>query len=149
MRNVLAAIDFSDISTAVVGSARSLAAHYSAHLHLVHVAPPDPEFVGYDPGPQYVRDHAAKDLRAEHRQLQELARNLANDGLAVTAHCLQGSTIETILKKAVDTQADVIVVGSHGRGALSRMVLGSVSHGVVQGSACPVLVVPVRGKSSS
>lgn len=144
MKNVLAAIDFSDISPAVVECARSLTTHYSAHLHLIHVAPPDPEFVGYDPGPQYVRDHVARDLREEHRELQDLAQKLNADGLAVTAHCLQGSTTETILKKALDMQADVIVVGSHGRGALSRMVLGSVSHGVVQGSSCPVLVVPAH-----
>ena len=144
MKNVFAAIDFSDISPAVVECARSLTAHYSAHLHLIHVAPPDPEFVGYEPGPQYVRDHVARDLREEHRQLQDLAQKLADGGLAVTAHCLQGSTTETILKKALETQADVIVVGSHGRGALSRIVLGSVSQGVIHGSACPVLVVPAR-----
>ena len=63
MKNVLAAIDFSEITAAVVECARSLTAQDAAHLHLVHVAPPDPDFIGYEPGPQYVRDHVADYLQ--------------------------------------------------------------------------------------
>ena len=142
MQNVLAAVDFSDISSAVIDWATSFSKTYHAHLHLVHVSPPDPDFVGYEPGPQYVRDQVARELREEHRQLLELAEQLTQSGLQVTAHCLQGGVVESVLKKAVDCRADVIVVGSHGRGAFYRVVLGSVSQGVVRGSSCPVMVVP-------
>ena len=142
MRNVLAAIDFSESSSSVIDWAKSLSQAYGARLHLVHVAAPDPDFVGYEPGPQHVRDQAARAMRAEHHRLLEVAEQLHGAGIDATAHCLQGGVVDAILKKAADSQADVIVVGSHGHGALYRMVLGSVSQGVVRGSTCPVLVVP-------
>jgi nucleotide-binding universal stress UspA family protein len=57
---------------------------------------------------------------------------------------VMGPFVETIVEQADQTLADMIVIGSHGHGALFRMVLGSVSEGVVRQTDCPVLVVPIR-----
>ncbi|MEW5940915.1 MAG: universal stress protein [Chloroflexota bacterium] len=65
-------------------------------------------------------------------------------GLDATALVVQGATVETILNEASKLEADMIVVGSHGHGALYQLLVGSVCEGVLRKAACPVLVVPTR-----
>jgi len=145
MRQILAAVDFSPISKAVVEQAASLAEAFSAELTLVHVAAPDPAFVGYEAGPQTVRDDRAREIREEHRNLQALAEDLRDRAISARALLIQGPAVEKILAEATRLRADLIVIGSHGHGPLYRVLLGSVSEGVVRASRCPVLVVPAAG----
>jgi nucleotide-binding universal stress UspA family protein len=144
MKKLLAAIDFSNATEGVVTQAAALAESFSAELTLIHVAAPDPDFVGYDAGPDSVREARADELRFEHRKLQEIAERLRGRGIAAKALLIQGPTIEKILDEAKHLRADAIVIGSHGHGALHRALLGSVSEGVMRGTTCPVHVVPSR-----
>ena len=142
MRRILAAVDFSPVSKAVVEQAASLAEAFSAELTLVHVAAPDPEFVGYAAGPQTVRDDRAREIRDQHRNLQAIAEELRDRAISARALLIQGSAVEKILAEGARLRADAIVIGSHGHGALYRALLGSVSEGVVRAAQCPVVVVP-------
>jgi nucleotide-binding universal stress UspA family protein len=142
VQKLLVPIDFSEISQQVLELAASVAQAFSAELTLLHVAAPDPAFVGYGAGPETVREARASELRSEHRELQAAAEALRRRGVSTRALLVQGATVETILKEARKLGADGIVLGSHGRGALSRALLGSVSEGVLRASRCPVLVVP-------
>ena len=142
MQNIVAAIDFSAISHDVVELAANLAETYGAALSLVHVAAPDPAFVGYEAGPQSVRNDRAQELHREHQDLHRLAEELRARGLRVTPLLVQGPTVDTLLEEARRLQADILVMGSHGRGALLSILLGSVSTGVLRHAPCPVLVVP-------
>lgn len=142
MRHILVPIDFSSVTPRLLEQAVDLADRFSSELHLLHVAAPEPDFVGYDTGPESVRDFVATELRAEHRQLQEIATQLRRPSRVVHAHSIQGDTVETILERARHVGADLIVIGSHGHGALYRALLGSISEGVLRGTPCPVLVVP-------
>jgi nucleotide-binding universal stress UspA family protein len=144
VKKLLAALDFSEVSEKVLEQAAALAEAFAAELTLVHVAAPDPDFVGYEAGPDTVREARAHELRGEHRQLQEMADGLRARGLDAKALLIQGPTIEKILEETKQLGADVIVIGSHGHGALHRALLGSVSEGVVRGAGCPVHVVPAR-----
>lgn len=144
MKRLLAALDFSPVSRSVVDRAAALAQAFAAELTLVHVAAPDPAFVGYETGPQTVRDARASELRSEHRDLQNAAEDLRARGIGARALLLQGATVEMLLREAREIGAEMIVIGSHGHGALHRALLGSVSEGVVRGARCPVLVVPAR-----
>jgi nucleotide-binding universal stress UspA family protein len=149
VRQILAAVDFSPISEAVVEQAAQLAEAFSAELTLVHVAAPDPDFVGFEVGPQTVRDARAHELRDEHRNLQTIAEDLRNRSLSAHAVLIQGPAVEKILAEGARVGADVIVIGSHGHGALFRVLLGSVSEGVVRAAHCPVLVVPAAPSKDS
>jgi len=142
IQRALVAIDFSDKSDAVVHWAVSIAKAHQAELDLIHVADPDPDFVGYGPGPQTVRDQVAHDMSDQHRMLQQLGESIKAENVPVQTHCLQGAVVETILEKARTDAADIIIVGSHGHGGLYRAVLGSISEGIVRHSTCPVVVVP-------
>ena len=141
--NILACIDFSNASDKLVTEAIQFARQSAASLWMLHVADPDPDFVGYKAGPQSVRDGVAKQFHREHQQLQAMADRAREAGVEVTALLVQGPTVETILNEASKLNAGVIVVGSHGHGAMYQMLMGSVSEGVIRQANCPVLVVPV------
>jgi nucleotide-binding universal stress UspA family protein len=142
MRNILAAVDFSEISQQVLGRASLLAESLGARLWLIHVAAPEPDFVGYEAGPPGVRDQVAKHLREDDHRLQLIAEGSPERGVDTTALLVQGPTVETILKEAGKLEADLIVLGSHGRGAAPRALLGSTSEGVLHETDVPVLIVP-------
>ena len=142
MKTILAAVDFSPVATDVVARAAELAKAFGATLWLVHVAAPDPDFVGYDSGPQSVRRTVAAELHDVHRRLQELSAELRTTGLECTGLLVQGSTQETIVREAERLEADLIVLGSHGYGAIRRALLGSVSEYVLHHAHRPLLILP-------
>ncbi len=144
--DLLVAVDFSAASSEVFSCAKTLALGLQAKLWILHVAEPDPDFVGYDPGPQTVRDAVAKKFHEEHRALQEMAEELRSAGVDAVALLVQGPTIRTILSEADKLGVDLIVVGSHGKGAVKRLLVGSTSEGVLHGANVPVLIVPTHGR---
>jgi len=142
MKNILAAVDFSDVSDKVVAQAATLAGAFEASVYLLHIAEPDPDFVGYDAGPQVARDAVAERFRDSHRQLQELADKLRSDGIDAHALLIQGPFIEKIVSEAERLGSDLIITGAHNKGLVSRVLLGSVSEGLLREARIPVLVVP-------
>ena len=142
MKTILAPVDFSAATPAVVGAAGEAARAFGARLYLLHVAAPEPDFVGYSAGPQEVRDAIADSLHEERDELTALAEKARAAGADVAQLMVQGPTIEAVVQKADDLDADLIVMGSHGRGAVLRLLLGSVSEGVLRRAGRPVLIVP-------
>ena len=149
MRNILVAVDFSPVTEKILQSTSELAGALGGHVWLIHAAAPDPDFVGYEAGPTGVRDQVAEELREEHRDLQAHAEALRKSGLEATALLVQGPTVELILKEADRLNADLLVIGSHGHGAIHRLLLGSISEGVLRRSRIPVMIVPAVDRDSS
>jgi len=144
MQTVLVAIDFSDSTDRVIDWAARLAERCESRVWLIHVAAPNPDFVGYEAGPDVVREQRATELRDEHRTLQNRAEELRNRGIDATALLVQGPSVAKILSEAESLGADLIVMGSHGRGVVARVLLGSVSEGVLRHARCPVTILPAR-----
>jgi nucleotide-binding universal stress UspA family protein len=142
--NLLVGIDLSESTEKVIEKAEELAKALAAQVWLLHVAEPEPDFVGLKVGPQTVRDSLSQEFHDEHRRIQEFAERLRRAGIETTALLVQGATAETILKKAAKLEIDIIIVGSHGRGAMYQLLVGSVSETVLHQAECPVLVVPTR-----
>lgn len=142
MSHILAAIDFSDLTDAVVEQATTIGKALGARVTLLHVAAPDPDFVGYEVGPESERDFRAQELRSEHTVLLNRATELQKQGIDANAFLIAGPSETTILEKASHFDSDMIVIGSHGHGAIYDVLVGSVCAGVVKHATCPVLVVP-------
>jgi nucleotide-binding universal stress UspA family protein len=115
-------------------------------LWLLHIAEPEPDFVGYDVGPQSVRDSISEKYHQEHLQIQEIASRIRSENIETIALLVQGPTVDTILKEASKLKADMIVIGTHGRGAMYQLLLGSVSEGILHKASCPVLTVPTHDR---
>lgn len=144
MKIILVPVDLSDVTERVVDQARRLAQVMGARVTLLHVAPAEPEFVGFDPGPPSVRAAEAQHLATEHRKTQALKGRLEDAGLQATALVVQGYPVEKIVQEAERLAAGLIVMGSHGHGALHHLLVGSVTEGVLRKARCPVVVVPAR-----
>ena len=142
--NLLVAIDFSDSTDLILRVTARLAKSLDASVWVVHVAEPNPDFVGFEAGPEVVRGQVAKELRQEHRRLQDHTDGLREKGVDATAMLVQGPTVETLLAMVEKQSTDLVVVGSHGRGMVGEMLLGSVSQGLIRSGRCPVTVVPVK-----
>lgn len=139
---ILAAIDFSESSQKVVEQARELAKAFSAKLWLLHVAEPEPDFVGYEVETGVMREVIAKRFHNEHRQLQKLGQDLRDGGVDCIALLVQGPTVATILNQVEKLSIDMVVVGSHGKGFFMQLLVGSISEEVLHKVRVPVLVVP-------
>lgn len=141
---ILVAIDLSDASERVMAAAQRVAEATGAAVTVLHCAEPDPDFIGYEAGPDVVRDQVAEEFRREHRAVQAHADALRSAGIEATGLLVQGPTVDTTLAEARKLGAELIVVGSHGRGALYDVLVGSYSQGILRKSPVPVLVVPTR-----
>ena len=142
--NILVAIDLSPASNKVIEAARGVADLTGATVYVLHVAEPEPDFVGYDAGPKVVRTQVAEHLHREHREVQAFSEGLRVDGVDATALLIRGPTVETTLDQADRLGAGMIIVGSHGHGAVYDVLVGSYSAGIIRKSKLPVLVVPIK-----
>lgn len=147
MKTILAAIDFSDVTEHLVEVASDMARSHGAVLYLLHVEEPEPDFVGYEPGPQHVRDLVAHEAVRHFKDENTLRDQLRAKGIDAHSMVVQGPFVEKVLAEAARHSADLIVVGSHGHGAVYHLLVGSVTEGIIKGAKCPVLVVPAPKKA--
>ena len=141
---ILACVDLSDSTEIIIEKTAELAKQLPGKVWLLHNALPEPDKLEFKVDPIRAREALAKRFHVEHRQIQQLADRLRKEGIDSTALLVHGATVETILKEASDLSVDMIVVGSHGRGAMVQLLVGSVSAGVLRKSKLPVLVIPTH-----
>jgi nucleotide-binding universal stress UspA family protein len=124
---ILAAVDFDATAEATLMHACEWAARFDVPLAVVHVAADAPE------------DRRPEDTA---RRLQALVDSAAPSGVRLPDVIAKaGPAVQTIARTAVDSGADLIVMGSHGRGVVGRVVVGSVVSGVLRTAGIPVLLV--------
>jgi len=135
IHTILHPTDFSDRSAYALRLACSLARDYVARLVVLHVVEPPPP--PYDQGvmlpmPEHVEDEARADL-------ERLA--VPADNVRAERRLEKGDPVAETLRVARELHADLIVMGTHGRTGLSRLLMGSVAEHVVRRATCPVLTV--------
>jgi len=136
MNPIVVGVDGSAEAIRAVRLAAELAAAIHAKLVLVYAVPPVTYGAEWMLVPAGIYDGLNAAGEAELRRATDLAR--CSDAEQVV---LQGSPAETLVKVASERQASMLVVGSHGRGAVARMLIGSVADRVAHLAHCPVLVV--------
>ncbi len=149
MKNILVALELEGDAEVVLRKVEQIALQFRSKVWLMHIAAPDPDFVGYDAGPQSVRDIRAEELRQEHRELQQMAKDLMNKGIDANGLLVQGATVATIIEQAEKLKSDLILLGHQQHGFLYRLFAGSVSEEIARRSHVPVLLVPVSEQDLS
>ena len=142
-KNIVVAVDFNDAVGKLLGYAEALALKFEAKIWVLHVADPDPDFVGYEPGPQYIRDFRADELRDDHKKLQEFSNIFLDKKIDSAALLIQGSTVETVLNEAKKLNADLLIVGNHKHSFLHNLLSESVSLELLKNGNIPLLTVPI------
>jgi nucleotide-binding universal stress UspA family protein len=148
LENILLPTNFSELSHHAAAYAKYLAETYEATLHVVHVIASEWE-------PMLVPESGAilpaEDVRAiAERSLESFVRNsLAGVTRPVVAKVLAGAEAREITRYASEAAIDLIVIGTHARGVVKRIFLGSISKAVLENAPCPVLMVPIVAQGAS
>ncbi|MCZ4408822.1 universal stress protein [Cryomorphaceae bacterium 1068] len=143
MKRILIAVDNENGTDEMLDYAGKMASLYDATLYILHIARPEPEFVGYDVGPEYIRLDAAREYRDEHRWVQELAKRLDSQNIDARALLIQGYVADEILKQADDIEADLVICGSHKNGFFYNLFLENIAVELSKKSKRPLLVYPM------
>jgi len=144
MKNILATIGFYDNENLLMDKAFEIANAFKAKVWLLHVVSPEPEFVGFGVGPQYVRDARALELRKERKLLDHYAEDLALKGVEAEGLLMKGSTIELIMKEAEKLSIDLIITGHHDHNFVYKAFFGSVATGLINKTKIPMMLVPLE-----
>ena len=144
VKKVLVATDFADAAAAALTYGRTLASAFGATLHVLHVtddltvirAAGAEGYLGVSPDVQEEIERADRE-QAQALLTDDDRRLLHAEAITITSERIAN----TIVAYARDNQCDVIVMGTHGRKALRRLLMGSVAESVARDASCPVLIV--------
>jgi nucleotide-binding universal stress UspA family protein len=139
MKTIVIATDGSPSAREAVGFGLDLAAEQKARPVIVHVAPAIDLYPSVGFGMSSAQEH--EPTETDWSSLEEAKALAAKRGIEVQTELLRGNPVDEIVACADSIDADLIVIGSRGHGAIASAVLGSVSLGVLHESRRPVLVV--------
>jgi nucleotide-binding universal stress UspA family protein len=140
--SILVPTDFSEPSVDALNYAKQLAAAFKASIHVLHVVQ-DPltqpwGLESYGPLPvDLMKEIKARAQKGLEQSLTDAERKTYNATLAT----VEGSPFNQIIEYVKTHAIDLVVMGTHGRGALAHAILGSVAERVVRFAPCPVLTV--------
>lgn len=144
VRRILVPTDFSDGSNRALTVAIKFAKLLRAAIDLLHVqAMPAYIPVPTVPGAMALPPPTPEAIQGTQDSLGMLAARVRESGLECQTKSVEGNPGDEIVDYAAKIGADLIVMGSHGRTGLGRILLGSVAEKVLHRATCPVLVVPV------
>ena len=142
-KNILAAVDGSELSAKDARHGAELAAKLGARLTIFHVVPPLPSFDNMSPSHvgNIHQDIVNEFLKQGREILRQTEEKLAGLGLDISTSITLGHPAEEICKKVEAGQYDLLVMGSRGLGQIKGYLMGSVSNRVCRHAKCPVLIV--------
>ena len=143
MKNILVAIDLDNNSQLLVDKAAELAEKFGSKVWILHVADPEPDFVGNKVGPQYIRDLRTDELLKEHHMVRKHSEFLKAKDINADGLLIAGATIETILEEIQKLLIDLVIIGHHQHSLLYKVFTGAIDTSVVSKSRVPVLIVPL------
>lgn len=138
MQQILIATDGSPSAHDAIDVGLELAKEQGADVTFVHVTDPT-EFQGGRPGMHAIAHR--EEIDDSEVALKAAGEAAEEAGVSYALERISGETVESIVALADEKDADVIVIGSRGRGAVTTALLGSISHGVLKRAGRPVLVV--------
>jgi nucleotide-binding universal stress UspA family protein len=142
MKTILAPVDFSSVSDAVIDAALLLARATQARIVILSVVQPPIITSDYGPMLENIGEIISINEKSVSRRLAALAKRLRTPSLPVETVRVTGAPAALILEQAKKSDADYIVIGSHGHTALYDLLVGSTAHQVLRKASCPVMIVP-------
>jgi nucleotide-binding universal stress UspA family protein len=141
LKRILVPVDFSECSNKALHYAASFAKQFGAEVLLLHVVQP----------PVYMEGMALSTAAFDETTLRREAakrlsewQNAVASGATLKTSVRTGAPYHEIVETAEETNTDLIILGTHGRGRLARMLIGSTAERVVRHAPCPVMVVRER-----
>lgn len=143
LNNLLLAVDVDNTDRVLIDYAIKIAEKFGSKAWIVHVAAPDPDFVGYGVGPEYIRESRAEDLRNEHRILQKYITEFNERSIVADALLIQGPTVEMLQTEIEKLNIDHLIMGSHKHGFFYDIFVGHTSVRMLKHIDIPVTIIPL------
>jgi|SRR5664280_356936 nucleotide-binding universal stress UspA family protein len=137
IQNVLFATDFSVASNAALPFALEFASRYNATLFLAHAVPPMPAVVPVEPVP----DQTELLRRGAEREMEKFVSLAELKDVPHQSIVMDGEVWDVIRQIVADRRIDLVVLGTHGRGVLHKLIIGSVAEEIYRTVKCPVLTI--------
>lgn len=140
IKTIVCAVDFSEISSEVAAFAKMMALKHEANVHVVYVAPTLSQYVGFHVPPASIDSFVGEITSGAEKTMEEfMSKNFS--GCRCKGKVLSGQTADELLAYSEKLQADLIIMGTHGRKGFDRFLFGSVAERVVKSARCPVLTI--------
>ena len=141
--NVLIAVDCDNSSYTLIDHVLELFDEKMEKIWLLHVADSDPDFIGYDVGPDVVRDAVAEEYHEEHKLIQKMGEYIRGKGLDCTCLLVQGVISDQILQQTIRLETDILVLGYHRNSLLRHMINGNTYNKLIKDIKTSVLTIPL------
>jgi len=139
IRHILVAHDFGEAAQAALAFAMDLAKELKARITIVHAY--EIPVYGFPEGLALTAETIRRIEEATSQAMKGVIEHAQRPGMDIEGVLRQGPAWSEIVAAAVDTKADLVVIGTHGRRGLAHALLGSVAEKVVRAAPCPVLTV--------
>jgi nucleotide-binding universal stress UspA family protein len=148
IEHILVPHDFSENADEALQRALSIASVYGAHVTIMHAY--DVSSVGYPDAyfPNF-NQFASQIERAAKEEMAKIAARVRDSSVKVETAVVSGAPAQAIVGFATEPKVDLIVMGTHGRRGISHVLLGSIAEKVVRTAKCPVLTVPLPGRTTA
>jgi len=144
MDKIIVAVDLSDVATVALNHTVSFALAFKSHVRILHVEVPVPAYIGNEIVQPVLPTDNEEELERIRKDLSAMVDHLRQRGIEADFELVKGPIVESIIEKAANYNADLIILGAHNHGFLYRAFIGSVCSGVVKHSPCPVLIIPSK-----
>lgn len=149
LKKILVPLDGSALSERAIGPAQAIAEKFCSQLVLLRVPVVENQMaMAYNANMGYEPDYKAYQDQAEG-YLYSWQLKLNSPVVQVTTEVVSGQPANTILTVAEAVKADMIIMSTHGRSGIGRLVYGSVAESVLRGSHIPVMLIPLKEEATA
>ena len=145
IKTIVCALDFSEVSPKVADYARTLAELCGARIVALYVAPSLTQYVEFHVQASYIDDFVTGIVSGATDTMESFIKEYF-PGVSVESRVVSGYAAEEIVSVAEEVGADLIVLGTHGRKGIDKILFGSVAEKVIKTAKAPVLSMRPEGK---
>ena len=147
IKKILVPVGFSQNTSKIINQTIELAKQMQAEVEILYIQKYEPEIAGYISSSKKHYDEATLDeIKKLKNQfdLESLRNHFLKENIKIKIHLSQGYLASEIINHAEKLKSDLIIMGSHGHGIIHDLLLGSISHNVINNSPCPVFIIPLK-----
>ncbi len=139
-KKILCAIDFAESNEKIVDCAKSIAKAFKGKIFVIYVAPTFSQFIGLQIPTKTIDDFIEEIVSTANKNMDSFMKESFKD-VEAEGNVLRGDPAEVIIEFSKEIGADIIVMGTHGRKGINKLLFGSVAQKVIKHSQIPVLTV--------
>ncbi len=141
VKKILYPVDFTSSSEKIVPYVKDFVKNCDAELHVIHVIRSAEDFAGFEMGAAWYAAFEKDLMDGAEKSMKRFIEEQLNDVGNVTTHVVVGDVVDEIINYIENNGIDLVIIGTHGRKGLEKVMFGSVAEGVVGNAPCPVLTI--------